>query len=230
MRNLAIIPARGGSKRIPRKNIKEFLGKPIIAYSIDAALKSKLFDEVMVSTDDEEIAEVALKLGANIPFFRSKDTANDYAGLAEVAIEVIKKYRQRGKEFNNVCCILSTAPFLNANLLSKSFDNLINNKFDALLPVVKYTFPIQRAMQFDNNKIKMISPENLTKRSQDLKESFHDAGMFYWVETKIFLDESRFWTDNTGAICVSENEAQYIDTLEDWKIAENKFRQLKIEK
>ena len=224
-KNIAIIPARGGSKRIPLKNIKNFFGKPIIAYSIEAAIKSNLFDEVMVSTDDKEIAKIAKEYGAKVPFFRSKETANDYAGLTDVIIEVINEYKKQSIEFNNVCCILATAPFLTENDIKNSYKKLESSKFDAVFPVVKYAFPIQRAMQFDdNNKIKMIWPENMTKRSQDLKASFHDAGLFYWAKTNIVLEKKSLWTDNTTAIEISEQIAQDIDTPEDWQIAELKYK------
>lgn len=224
MKNIAIIPARGGSKRILRKNIKEFLGKPIIAYSIEAALQSKLFDEVMVSTEDEEIAEVAKEFGAKVPFMRSKENANDYVGIADVLIEVLNEYKNKNIEFENVCCILATAPFLKDQDLKSTFNKLNNSKFDAVFPVVRYSFPIQRAMQFDNKKIKMIWPENIKKRSQDLTPSFHDAGLFYWVKTRVLVREKKLWTDSSTAIEISEQKAQDIDTLEDWKLAEMKYK------
>ena len=223
-KNIAIIPARGGSKRIPRKNIKNFFGKPIIAYSIEAALKSNLFDEVMVSTDDKEIAEIAIKYGAKVPFFRSEETANDYAGLTDVIIEVINKYKTQNIKFDNVCCILATAPFLTKNDIISSYDKLKNSSFDAVFPVVRYAFPMQRAMQFEGDNIKMIWPENMTKRSQDLKASFHDAGLFYWAKTDTILQKKSLWTDNTTAIEISEQTAQDIDTPEDWQIAELKYK------
>lgn len=224
MRNIAIIPARGGSKRIPGKNIKSFLGKPIIAYSIEAALKSNIFDEVMVSTDDKEIAKIALEYGAKIPFLRDKSTADDNAVLSDVIIEVLDKYKKQNKEFDNVCCILATAPFIVNDDIVKSYSKLVNSNFDSVFPVVKYSFPIQRALQFNGENIKMIWPENMTKRSQDLTPSFHDAGLFYWIKTNIILKEKKLWTDNTTAIEISEQTAQDIDTLNDWKIAELKYQ------
>lgn len=230
MTNLAIIPARGGSKRIPRKNIKDFLGKPIIAYSIEAALKSNLFDEVMVSTNDKEIADIAKGYDAKVPFYRSKEKSNDFFGLADVAVEVLEKHRGYGKKFDNVCCILATAPFINRKMLTQSYNKLNENNFDSVFPVVKYSFPIQRAMHFDDIKIQMIWPENMTKRSQDLTTSFHDAGLFYWIKSEILLTEKKLWTENTGAIIISEHETQDIDTNEDWEIAETKYKILKIEK
>ncbi len=225
MQNLAIIPARGGSKRIPRKNIKKFLGKPIIAYSIEAALQSGLFEKVMVSTDDKEIADVAIKYGAKVPFMRSKEKADDYAGIAEVVLEVIEQYKKiKNKEFDNVCCVLATAPFLKSDDLANSFNRWQNSTFDAIFPVVRYSFPIQRAMQFDGENIKMIWPENLMKRSQDLKPSFHDAGLFYWIKIKILINKKKLWTDNTTAIEIDEITAQDIDTVEDWELAEIKYK------
>jgi len=224
IKNIAIIPARGGSKRIPRKNIKNFLGQPIIAYSIEAAIKSNLFDEVMVSTDDKEIAEIAIKHGAKVPFYRSKKTSNDYAGLTDVIIEVINQYNKQGTVFDNVCCILATAPFISDEDLINSFSKLENSNFDSVFPVVKYSFPIQRAMQFDKDKIKMIWPENMTKRSQDIESSYHDAGLFYWTRVNVLVEKNKLWTDNTTAIEIREQTAQDIDTPEDWTIAELKYK------
>ncbi len=224
MKNLAIIPARGGSKRIPRKNIKNFLGKPIIAYSIEAALESKLFDKVMVSTDDKEIADIATKYGAKVPFYRTEKTANDFAGLAEVVTEVLEMYAEQNKTFDNVCCLLATAPFVKPNDLISTYKKLVISNFDSVFPVIRYSFPIQRAMQFEGEKIKMIWPENMNKRSQDLTPSFHDAGLFYWVKTKVVLTQNKLWTNNTTAIEISEQTAQDIDTCEDWEMAELKYK------
>jgi N-acylneuraminate cytidylyltransferase len=224
MKNLAIIPARGGSKRIPHKNIKKFLGKPIISYSIETALKTSLFDEVMVSTDDDEIAEIAVKYGANVPFIRSKENSNDYAGLSDVVCEVLKGYMLNKESFDNVCCILATAPFLTQEILNDTYHILVKKQFDAVFPVVKYPFPIQRAMQFDGDLIKMILPQNRLKRSQDLNASFHDSGLFYWVKSKMILKENRIWNDNTSAIVINEFFAHDIDTPEDWQLAEQKYK------
>ena len=158
MKNLCIIPARGGSKRIPRKNIKLFMGKPILAYSIEAALKSNLFDEVMVSTDDEEIASIALCYGAKVPFMRSARTSNDYAGLSDVIDEVLHQYNEIGLHFDNWCCILSTAPFVTDLLISSSYNVFINNSFDTLRPVVKFSYPIQRACATSKHVLPRQSP------------------------------------------------------------------------
>ena len=227
MTSLCIIPARGGSKRIPKKNIKDFLGKPIIAYSIEAAKQSKLFDEIMVSTEDVEVAEVAKQFGAKVPFLRNKQTADDYAILSEVILEVVKQYKEEeNKEFDTICCLLPTAPFVTEEALKNSYLRLINSNFDALFPVVRFSFPIQRAMQFKGDSIRMIHPENMTKRSQDLEPSYHDAGLFYWVNVDTFMKEKSLWAKNVTATIVSEIMAHDIDTLEDWDIAEIKYRML----
>ena len=189
MVNLAIIPARGGSKRIPRKNIKLFLGKPIIAYSIEAALKSELFEEVMVSTDDEEIAKIASDYGAKVPFLRNNDTANDFAVLADVVQEVVSNYKKQKKIFDNICCILPTAPFVKSNKIIEAYKKLTDNKFDSVFPVLEYSFPIQRSLKINDDKVAMVWGENLNARSQDLEPRFHDAGQFYWLKISSFLRE-----------------------------------------
>jgi len=223
MKNLAIIPARGGSKRIPRKNIKSFLGKPIIAYSIEAALKSNLFDEIMVSTDDNEIADIAVMYGAKVPFFRNEETSNDFATLSEVVDEVINKYKDNGKIFHNLCCILATAPFLTEQDLIEGYDLLRNSKFDTIRPVTKFSYPIQRAFKLsENNSVDWFFPEFENSRSQDIEPAYHDAGLFYWGYTASGLNGK-----NRGAIIVSELKCQDIDTEEDWNLAEFKYGNMK---
>lgn len=222
MANVAIITARGGSKRIPRKNIKDFLGKPIIAYSIETALKSGLFDLVMVSTDDEEIAEVAKKYGAQVPFIRSKQTADDFSTTVDVITEVLNELQSIGKHFENACCIYPTAPFITKQTLQEAFDLLIKNKFDSVFPVCPFSSPIQRALEITDSKINMVWPENLNKRSQDLSPRYHDAGQFYWMNVQSFLKEKKVFTQNTGSIILNEIQVQDIDTESDWKIAELK--------
>ncbi len=227
MRNLCIIPARGGSKRIPRKNIRDFLGKPIIAYSIEAAIKSELFDEVMVSTDDPEIAEVAEKYGAKIPFLRSSENANDFATLADVITEVTKQYKAVGEAFENICCVLPTAPLTPAHRLKEAFVKLTDESLDSVVPVVEFSYPILRALEFDDdNKLKMIWPEYLKTRSQDLKPAFHDSGSFYWVKTNALLEQSTLVCKNGSAIVLPETEVQDIDTQTDWQLAEIKYKML----
>jgi len=185
MKNLAIIPARGGSKRIPRKNIKPFLGKPIIAYSIEAAINSKLFDEVMVSTDDDEIAEVAKKYGAKVPFMRSVKNSDDYATTADVLFEVLDNYNL--KEFDYACCIYPGAPMITKVTLSEAYDKLISHNFDSVFPIVQFSYPIQRSLKVFDAKVSMVYPEYLISRSQDLEKRFHDAGQFYWFSILNFL-------------------------------------------
>ncbi|WP_452225469.1 pseudaminic acid cytidylyltransferase [Lacinutrix chionoecetis] len=224
MANLAIIPARGGSKRIPRKNIKPFLGKPIIAYSIEAALNSKLFDEVMVSTDDKEIADIAIKYGAKVPFLRSKDNANDFAVLADVVKEVTVNYATENITFDNICCILPTAPFVNAKKIKEAYNTLTTYQLDSVFPVLEFSFPIQRALQIEHNKVSMVAPQHLNTRSQDLEPRYHDSGQFYWITNASFKKEGKLLTTNAGAIVISELEAQDIDTETDWKLAEIKYK------
>ena len=224
MSNLCIIPARGGSKRIPKKNIKEFLGRPIIAYSIRTAIDSKLFDEVMVSTDDIEIAEIAKKYGAKVPFIRSLKNSSDFATTFDVIEEVINYYRNHNMEFNNVCCLYSCAPFVTTKTLSKAYNRLHEKEFDTVLPVVPYSSPINRALRINHEKIYMIYEENLNVRSQDLEDSFYDAGQFYWCDIKKLLLNKGIFTNNTGFIIVSEIESQDIDNETDWKLAELKFQ------
>ncbi len=228
MKKLAIITARGGSKRIPRKNIKDFLGKPIIAYSIETALKSELFDEVMVSTEDEEIAEVAKKYGAIVPFFRSHKNADDFSGTTDVLIEVINEYQKQRKEFDFCCGIYPTAPFITPKKLNEAFELLIAKNFDVVFPVSEFSSPIQRALKKDElGKIVMFEPQNLVKRSQDLEKAYFDAGQFYFCKTNSLLEKKQLWTDNTGVIVLPPLQVQDIDNQQDWKMAEFKYRWIK---
>jgi len=226
MNNIAIIPARGGSKRIPRKNIKPFLGKPIIAYSIEAAQQTGLFTEIMVSTDDAEIAQIAKQYGAQVPFFRSPQTANDYANIGDVVEEVLTTYRNKGITFDNVCCILATAPFINAKRIKEAYNLMLDQSFEAVFPIVRFSYPIQRALKLFNGKISMFQPENFAKRSQDLEPAYHDSGQFYWMRISEFMKQKRFFAQNAGAIVLPESEVQDIDTEEDWKIAEMKYKMM----
>ena len=221
MKNIAIIPARGGSKRIPRKNIKTFMGKPIIAYSIEAALQSGLFDEVMVSTDDEEIAEIACGYGAKVPFMRSAETSNDYAGTADVILEVLEMYKERGREFDTVCCIYSTAPFVTPERLREAYGKM-NSEIDSVFTCVAYSYPIQRSLHIVDGRIGMVYPEYMNARSQDLEPIYHDAGQFYFSRTAPFVESRTFWGKNTAGLVLSELEVQDLDTLTDWTLAEMK--------
>lgn len=227
MPNLLIIPARGGSKRIPKKNIKDFLGKPIIAYSIEAAIASGLFDEIMVSTDDEKIVEVAIQYGAKVPFMRSKKNADDHATTFDVVEEVLSQYASSNKTFDYTCCLYACAPFATANKLKDAFQLLQKENFDSVLPVVPFGFPIQRAFKIDtNSKTSFFNPEYSLTRSQDLETSYHDTGQFYWMNTAKCLEKKAIITDNTGSIVVSELESQDIDTELDWKLAALKYELL----
>lgn len=223
MANVAIITARGGSKRIPRKNIRPFRGKPIIAYSIETAIQSGLFDMVMVSTDDEEIAEISVTNGAQVPFFRSKTTSDDYAGTADVLIEVINQLKESNLEYSHACCIYPTAPLLSKESLASAYELLRNNNYTSVFPVCAFGYPIFRGLQIKpNSSVEMIWPENQSKRSQDLPPAYHDAGQFYWLQVKPFMEERKLFTANSGAIILEELQVQDIDNETDWKIAEIK--------
>ena len=222
MSNVAIITARGGSKRIPKKNIKLFRGKPIICYSIEVALESRLFDYIMVSTDDLEIAEIAKKAGAKVPFLRSQKNADDFSTTADVMTEVLYELKKIHETFTNACCIYPTAPFITQQILKEAHEKLISNSFDTVFPVCQFSYPIYRALEINRNKIQMIWPENLNKRSQDLSPAYHDAGQFYWLNINSFLKESKLLTTNSSSLILDEMQVQDIDTETDWKIAELK--------
>lgn len=224
MKNLCIIPARGGSKRIPRKNIKDFLGKPIIAYSIEAALNSRLFEEVMVSTDDDEIATIAKQYGANVPFLRSANTANDYATTKEVLVEVLNQYQKIGQKFDVLCCLYATAPFVTPENLQECYSH-IGDKYDAAFTMVRYSYPIQRALKLENGFVKMREPEYKSSRSQDLEPIYHDAGQFYFTHVNK-IEALELWTEHTYGFELSELMVQDLDTEIDWQLAEMKYKLL----
>jgi N-acylneuraminate cytidylyltransferase len=220
---LAIITARGGSKRIPGKNIKPFLGKPIIEYSIIAAKNAGCFDEVMVSTDDQTIGELASSMGALVPFKRSVETSNDHATTAEVIAEVLNEYKKIGKEFKYCCCIYPTAPFITNDKLKKAYEKLIISGADSVVPVVRFGFPILRSFKIEEGLVKMNWPEFMNSRSQDLPVSFHDCGQFYFIKVENFLTHNKLFTEFTVPFEMPESEVQDIDNEEDWKIAEIKY-------
>lgn len=224
MRKIAIITARGGSKRIPRKNIKEFCGKPILAYSIEAALSSGCFDTVMVSTDDGQIAQVAKQYGAQVPFFRSEETSNDYAATADVILEVLSEYQKRAESYDLVCCIYPTAPFLTGERLRQAMALLEDGEADSVLPVVRFSFPPQRSVVIKDGFLQPKWPECMPMRSQDLEPFYHDAGQFYCLRTESFLKQKKLIMDKTVPLEMSELEVQDIDTLQDFRLAEVKFR------
>jgi pseudaminic acid cytidylyltransferase len=229
-KKIAIITARGGSKRIPRKNIKEFLGVPIIKYSIDSALESGCFDEVMVSTDDKEIADIARSLGAQVPFFRSPKNSDDYSTTCDVLEEVILEYRAKGVDFEYLCCIYPTAPFVNAEKLKSSMKLLIDSDADCVLPVVRFSYPIQRGLKKEDGKIVMLWPENYYARSQDLIPAYHDCGQYYCMRTESMLKQKKLFAEYTLPVETSELEVQDIDNEDDWRMAEIKYRFLKTQK
>ncbi|MCR5404783.1 MAG: pseudaminic acid cytidylyltransferase [Butyrivibrio sp.] len=224
MKTLALITARGGSKRIPRKNIKEFNGKPIMTYSIEAALNSKVFDEVMVSTDDEEIAEIARKYGASVPFMRSEKTSNDFATTDDVIEEVLDEYHKLGKDFDIFTCIYPTAPFITGDRLKESVEKLDGSDADCLVPVVRFSYPPQRALEIHDGRLIFRQPEFLNKRSQDLEPHFHDAGQFYVVRTGSFLKSHSVLVGDIIPLELSELEVQDIDNEVDWQLAELKYK------
>ncbi len=224
---VAIITARGGSKRMPRKNIKEFCGKPIIAYSIEAALESGVYDEVMVSTDDCEIAEIALQYGAKVPFYRSEETSNDFATTSEVLLEVLEEYEKRGQKFSYATCIYPTAPFVTAEKLEKAMDLLLEQKAEVLIPVVAFSYPPQRALVIRNEKLEMGMPEYMDSRSQDLEKQYHDVGQFYCFQVEHFKHNKKLMIGNIVPFVLSELEVQDIDNETDWKLAELKYQLMK---
>ncbi len=227
MKTAAIITARGGSKRIPRKNIKEFCGKPILAYSIEAAIASGVFDTVMVSTDDEEIAGIARQYGAEVPFFRSEKTANDYATTSDVLMEVLQEYGKRGEHFETVCCIYPTAPFITPERLRSAMELLAETKADSVLPVVRFGFPPQRGVVVEDGYLKFKWPQYRSARSQDLEPFYHDVGQFYCLSTAGFERQQALIMEKTVPLVLPEAEIQDIDTEEDWELAELKYRILK---
>lgn len=225
-KRIAIITARGGSKRIPKKNIRAFCGRPILTYSIGAAVSSKLFDEVMVSTDSEEIAQIAKEAGAKVPFLRSRETSNDYATTADVLVEVLSEYEKQGKRFDTVCCIYPTAPFVTAEKLQRAVSLLEEKDADSVVPVVRYSFPPQRAFVIRDGLTVMKYPEHASSRSQDLEPYFHDCGQFYCMQTERFLQKKQIFTDRTLSIEMPETQVQDIDNETDWELAELKYKMM----
>ncbi len=224
--NIAIITASGCMKRIPKKNIKEFCGEPVIAYSIQAALSSNLFNEVMVSTDDEEIAEVSKKYGAKVPFIRSTKNADDFATTMDVLKEVLHEYANLNKKFTSGCCIYPTAPFINDSLLKDAYKKLEEYNYDSVFPVVQYSYPIWRSLKMSDDKVSMYWPENANKRSQDLSLAYHDAGQFYWFKIDRIANMDSLFTENSGTVIIDGLHVQDIDTTQDWQLAELKYKLL----
>jgi pseudaminic acid cytidylyltransferase len=225
MNALCIIPARGGSKRIPRKNIRPFAGRPIIAHPIAAALESGCFDEVMVSTDDAEIAAVARECGATVPFMRSAANSTDHAGSNDVFAEVLQRYAAAGRRFEFACGIYPTAALLTPARLREGFERLQSDPtLTTVLPVQRFSFPIQRAVALRGGRATMFQPEHFKSRSQDLEPAFHDAGQWYWLRVAAFLRTRELMGPNCAAIVLDEREAQDIDNEDDWSLAEMKYQ------
>lgn len=225
---IAIIPARGGSKRIPRKNIKFFNGKPMIAWSIEAALKSGCFNQVVVSTDDEEIANVARQFGADVPFIRPLELSNDYAGTTEVIQHAIQTLLAQEAVVDYACCLYATAPFVTTDDIQKGYQLLVDSEsIDYAFSVTAYPYPIQRALRMtDEGRIKMCHPENFQKRSQDLEETFHDAGQFYWGTVDAWLNARMVFSEKSMPVVLPHYRVQDIDTMDDWIRAEMMYKVL----
>jgi pseudaminic acid cytidylyltransferase len=221
---VAIIPARGGSKRIPRKNIQLFHGKPIIAYAIETAIESALFSRVIVSTDDPEIAQIAKNHGAEVPFLRSEENADDFATTSSVLLEVLEQLSTNGESYTSACCIYPTSPLIDSKDLKNANEQFIRNKYDVLISSVVYSFPIQRSFHLNAaNLVELNHPDAINQRSQDLIKNYHDAGAMYFFNVQKFKATKSLWEGNIGAFELSELKVQDIDTLEDWKIAELKY-------
>lgn len=227
---LAIIPARGGSKRIPRKNIKLFCGKPMIAWSIDAALQSACFDRIIVSTDDEEIADIGRKWGATVPFMRPVELSDDHTGTIPVIRHAIEWFGVQGNSVEQACCLYATAPFVRSDDIRRGLDVLANNDCDYAFAVTSYGFPIQRAIRLTpQGRVEMFSPEYYNARSQDLEEAYHDAGQFYWGKAEAWLDGKPIFSHAAAPVILPRYRVQDIDTPEDWERAELMFKALQAE-
>lgn len=224
---IAVIPARGGSKRIPRKNIKNFLGKPIIAYSIEAAIESGCFDKVVVSTDDTEIADVAKEYGAEVPFIRPEELSNDNAGTLPVIKHAIEWYEENLTKPDDVCCLYATAPFVQFQAIKEAYSQFIKSQADYCFTVTSYAFPIQRAIKFTKEKrVEMFCPKYFNARSQDLEEAYHDAGQFYWGKAEAFKKEKNIFSVSASPYVMPRYLVQDIDTTEDWIQAEIMYQLL----
>ncbi len=225
---VAIIPARGGSKRIPGKNIREFAGKPMICHSIECALESNLFDRVIVSTDDDEISDVARAAGAEVPFRRPANISDDHTITGDVIAHAIEWQRQSGVEPTAICCIYATAPFIRQDDLRSALKLFESGDWSFVFAATSFVFPIQRSFQSnDDGGLEMFFPEHFTTRSQDLPEALHDAGQFYWGKPQAWLDGERIFGENSTVVSIPSWRVQDIDTLEDWERAEIMWQVLK---
>ena len=224
---IAVIPARGGSKRIPRKNIRVFCGKPIIAYSIAAAQQTGLFDQVVVSTDDEEIATVAREFGATTPFIRPKEIADDFTGTNAVVKHAVAWFNAQSNDVTHACCLYATAPLVQANFITEGYEALSRSDAAFAFSVTSYAFPIQRAVRITpDGRVDAIYPEHRMTRSQDLEHAYHDAGQFYWGTARAFLEDMPLFAPHSIGVILPRHLVQDIDTLEDWDQAELMYRAL----
>lgn len=223
---LAIIPARGGSKRIKKKNIKPFLGKPIILWVIDKLNKINIFDEIMVSTDNEEIAELCISQGVKVPFKRSKKNSNDFATTADLVDEVLMDYEKLDFFFDLTCCVYATSALLQESDLINGFKKINNNKYDSIIPITEFTYPVQRSLKIKDDIVNFQNKKYALSRSQDLKKMYHDAGMWYWLNTKKFLKNKKLITNRTGFVEIPPSRVQDIDNHHDWDLAEIKMRKI----
>jgi len=223
--NVAMIPARGGSKRIPRKNIKAFHGKPIIAYSIEAAINSGLFDEVIVSTDDQEIAAVAENYGAKVPFFRPDELSDDFATTVDVIKHTLDWYAEQSIDVSNICCIYATAPFIKQAALVEGYQAITQHGYQYAFAATEFSFPIQRAIKVaENGAVSMFHSEHLNTRSQDLEKAYHDVGQFYWGHASAFIDGLPLYSPDAYAVIIPDSDARDIDTPNDWAFAESLYQ------
>ena len=228
--NVAIIPARGGSKRIPNKNIKNFLGKPIVAYSIELAKESNLFDKIIVSTDNEKIAKLAIEYGAEVPFLRPKKLSGDFLGTHEVVDHAVRCLENKNLFFDYVCCLYATAPLLQIKYLKDGFNLIKTGKWKSVFAATNFSYPIFRSFEkLPNGSLKMIFPEHFSSRSQDLPDAYHDAGQFYWAKPEIWKSKPNGFNEKSAIIELPHYLVQDIDTMNDWHHAEKLFRLLDIE-
>jgi N-acylneuraminate cytidylyltransferase len=221
---IAIIIARGGSKRIPRKNIKDFCGKPMIQYAIESVQNTNCFDEIMVSTDDDMIAEVSKKLGASVPFKRSDKNSDDNVTTSDVLLEVIDENKKRGKSFGYMCCVYPCVPFLKSSSIKKAFNLIKDDDANAVIPVCEYPTPIERSIEIKEGYLQFLSPSFSKTRTQDLVPKYFDSGQFYFIKTEIFLKEKTLMPDKTVPLIIPPLECQDIDTPRDWEMAELKYK------
>jgi pseudaminic acid cytidylyltransferase len=227
--NVAIIPARGGSKRIPKKNIKNFAGKPIVAYSIETAQKCGIFDRILVSTDSEEVAAVVRKRGAEVPFMRPAELADDFTPTAQVLAHALNWLVDNGTPAKYTCCIYATAPFIRPEYIKQGFEKLTKSKVSSVFSVATFSFPLFRALELTKDgNLRMMWPEHELTRSNDLPETYHDAGQFYWLDAEIFLKEMKMYGRDSKPIILPRHVVQDIDTLEDWEVAERMFKALSV--